>query len=179
MPGGLAMRPTPVAGPSTTEMDCGEDPHSSARSDERLFLLSRVGTVLVALPASAVERVIPMAALTPLPDAPSGIVGVLDLGGEALVVLDARPRLGQPTPGFDPDQRLIVVAASRRFLLWVDAVEEIASARPGDLDAMLAGRRDPLTPYVARLQGRVVPVLAPEALDPDVTDQQESRGHAS
>jgi chemotaxis signal transduction protein len=77
-----------------------------------------------------------MAALTPVPDAPPGIVGLLNLGGTTLVAVDPRPRLDQPPATSHPDQRLIVMVAGTRYLLWVDAVEQIASVQAHDVDAL-------------------------------------------
>ena len=116
-----------------------------------------------------------MAALTPLPDAPPGVVGMLNLGGTALPVVDPRHRLGRPSPGVDPDQRLIVIVGRTRYLLWVDEVERIASVPAGDVDAVHSDAACPLTPYVVRLDGEVVPVLSPEALDPSIADQPAVR----
>ncbi len=50
-----------------------------------------------ALPLSVVERVLPMVAVSPLPHAPSIALGVINLHGQIIPVLDIRRRLGFPT----------------------------------------------------------------------------------
>jgi len=50
-----------------------------------------------ALPLGAVDRVLPMVAVSPLPKAPAIALGVINLHGQALPVLDIRRRFGLPT----------------------------------------------------------------------------------
>jgi purine-binding chemotaxis protein CheW len=132
----------------------------------RPLLLLRLGEHVYALPAEAVERVERMAALIPLPDAPAGIAGVLNLRGELLTVVDPRPRLGLPTPPPDPGQHLVVVANGGRYLLWVDGVDRIVRVPPADLGAVEAAGERAVTPSMARLREQTVPVLSPTALEP-------------
>src|SRR5207302_575736 len=50
-------------------------------------LVGRIGEQRFALPADAIVRILPMAALTPLAEAPRGVAGLLNLGGEVLAVI--------------------------------------------------------------------------------------------
>ena len=131
-----------------------------------LLLIGRLGERRFALPATSVERILRMAAITPLPDAPPGIAGVLDLHGSVLPVVDPRPRLGLPPATPDVDQHLVVLAAATRYLLWVDRVEAIEAVPAGAFDAVDAGGGPGVAPQVVRLAGAVLPVLSPTALDP-------------
>ena len=121
------------------------------------------------MPVSAVERVLRLAAWTPLPEAPPGVAGVLNLGGTIIPVVDARARFGLPTPGLNLDQRLVVIGDQHRYVLWVDDVEQITAVSPHAFDQIGTGEGGPeaaLAPFVVRLDDGVLPVLAPEALDP-------------
>src|SRR5215211_27247 len=102
-----ARRPVFVAGACTPDTAPTGPGLPSGGNEGQLLVICRVGNICVALPGLAIERVIPMAALTTLPDAPHGIAGILNVGGAVLAVMDPRPRLGQPSPEFHPDQRLI------------------------------------------------------------------------
>jgi chemotaxis signal transduction protein len=144
-------------------------PSDGRDADARLLLVVRIGAQTVALPASAVERILPMAAITPLPDAPVGVVGLLNLHGEVLLVVDPRARLslGSPSPPQpDPSQHLVVVASRARYLLWVDQVERVVTLPPGGRRALGDQPSGALTPEVVRIDSMVVPVLSPEALAP-------------
>lgn len=53
-----------------------------------LYVVCRIGTSAYALPAEAVEKVLPFAALKPLPGAVRGLVGVLNFQGDPVPVVD-------------------------------------------------------------------------------------------
>jgi chemotaxis signal transduction protein len=122
-------------------------------------LLVRLGEHRFGLPLTAVERVLPMAAVLPLPEADSSWLGVLNLHGSVLPVINPRSRLGLPTPGLTADQRLVVLRGEGAFLMWVDEVEDVVGVSP---DA-LTGVPNALLSGVLRLDDAIVPLLAPRA----------------
>jgi purine-binding chemotaxis protein CheW len=131
------------------------------------LLVARVGDRRLALPAAAVERILRMAELTPLPEAPAEIAGVLNVHGAVLPVLDPRPRLGVPTPLADPAQHLLIVlTAADRYLVWVDEAEQIATVPRSALVPVGEQTAASGVWAVARLSSGLVPVFAPEALAP-------------
>jgi chemotaxis signal transduction protein len=129
-------------------------------------LLVTIGGGRYGLPLAQVQRVLPMASVLRLPGQPSGTLGVLNLRGDVLRVIDPRPRLGLTTPACTPDQRLIVLAAgSQRFLVWVDAVEDVAEHPTDALSPLDAHEPNRLTTHVLRRSsGELVPVLSAVAL---------------
>jgi chemotaxis signal transduction protein len=139
---------------------------TSSAPDSLLVLTGHVGNLRIAMPVAALERVLPMAMLTPLPEMPPVIVGMLNLHGAGLLVVNPRPLLGLPTPPFRPDQRLIVLRADTRFVLWVDSVERIVDTPFSEAPRCAAPSELPLAPYTVNLEGDTALVLSPEALDP-------------
>jgi chemotaxis signal transduction protein len=127
-------------------------------------LLIRLSDRRFGLPLAAVERVMPMAFVLPLPESQSDLIGVLNLHGEILPVIDLRPRLGMTTPAMNADQRLVLVCGSDRFLLWVDAIEDVLPA--ADAQSTVPSQvASPLIPRVIRLGDEMVPILALSALE--------------
>ena len=87
-----------------------------------------------ALRLDAVERVVRAAAITPLPRAPDIILGILDIQGEVVPVIDVRKRFRLPAREIRPaDQFIIAKARSLKVALLVDAargvVEETGSGQ--------------------------------------------------
>lgn len=79
-----------------------------------------------ALHIEAVERVIRAVEITPLPDAPDDILGVINAYGRIIPVLNVRKRLGLPDREMDLNDHLIIVQTSRWPLaLWVDRVSGV------------------------------------------------------
>jgi purine-binding chemotaxis protein CheW len=85
-----------------------------------------VGGQRWALPLGAVERVVGMVAVSPLPESPAGIRGAINVAGEIVPVLDLDVRIGRPERDRGPDARLVLArTATRRVALPVDAVDGV------------------------------------------------------
>jgi purine-binding chemotaxis protein CheW len=96
-----------------------------------------------ALPLHQVSRALRMVAITPLPDAPTGIRGVINVAGQAVPLLDLRPRLGHPTQDFQLDDRLLIIQAQDQTVaLAVDEIRQILEVS--------AERLSPPPPVLAR-----------------------------
>jgi Chemotaxis signal transduction protein len=75
------------------------------------------------LMASAVQRVIRAVEITSLPKAPEIVLGVINLEGEIIPVLDIRKRFHLPPTEIDPANNFIIsTASSRTVAVVVDAV---------------------------------------------------------
>jgi purine-binding chemotaxis protein CheW len=95
----------------------------------------------LALPA--VEQVIRLVDITPLPRAPVIVTGVINLHGAALPVVDLRRRFDLPARAPEPSDQLICARTRRRrVMLLVDAVSGVEEGGPRDWidgDSMLPG----------------------------------------
>jgi chemotaxis signal transduction protein len=127
-------------------------------------MLLRIDGREYGLPLDCLVEVVRMAALAPVPGGPSFVLGLLDLRGRVVPVLDLRQRLGLPPaePGLSTPI-CVVEAAGRGFGLVADAVSDIrplvAPVEPLDLaaeDGPMAG--------VTHVEGRLVSLLAPDRL---------------
>jgi purine-binding chemotaxis protein CheW len=130
------------------------------------MLLVRLGERQYGLPIASVERVLPMAYVIPLPDSGEGLLGMLNLHGQVLPVLDPRQYLGLPNVSPTAEHRLVLVKANSRYLLWVDDVEEVVACAPNSLSDIPAHHSGPLVRRLLRLGDAIVPVLAPSAFEP-------------
>ncbi|TMF05367.1 MAG: chemotaxis protein CheW [Chloroflexi bacterium] len=129
-------------------------------------LLVRLGERQYGLPLAIVERVLPMAAVLQLPDSGEGLLGVLNLHGEILPVMDPHQRLGLARPVLAAEQRLVLLRSYTRFLLWVDEVEEVVDVTSEALSEVPVQHTSPTITRVLRLGESIVPVLAATALEP-------------
>jgi purine-binding chemotaxis protein CheW len=97
---------------------------------EILLVIFGLESQRYALNLSVVERVLPMAEVSPLPEAPAITLGVINLHGQVIPVLDIRRRFGLPVRDYGLNTHLLVARATRRTLaLPVDevlGVKEIA-----------------------------------------------------
>lgn len=103
------------------------------------FVVFRLDADRYALPLVVTERVLPMVAVSPLPKAPDVALGVVNVHGTVLPVIDLRRRFGRPRrdPGVD-GHLLVARTRRRRLVLAVDEVEGIVQIAPGDVAAPAA-----------------------------------------
>lgn len=96
-----------------------------------------------ALRLGAVEQVLPMVAIAPLPKAPSVACGVINLYGQVVPVLNIRSRFSLPPRDYGLTGRLLVVRTRRRIVaLPVDevvGVEEVVGETVTPPGAVLPG----------------------------------------
>lgn len=96
-----------------------------------------------ALPLNDVERVLPMVAVSPLPKAPAIALGVINLHGQIIPVVDIRRRFNLPPRDYGLAAHLVVARTIRRTLtLPVDevlGVKEVTAAVVTPSDAVLPG----------------------------------------
>ncbi|MES2187543.1 MAG: chemotaxis protein CheW [Pseudomonadota bacterium] len=106
-----------------------------------------------------VVRVLAAAELTPLPGAPPIVLGILDLHGEILPVLDLRQRLGHAARALGLDDSFLVVRTARRTVaLVVDDIRSVVAASALQSSAALdpAGAGHDLFTGVVRLDDGLV-----------------------
>lgn len=90
------------------------------------LLVFRLDEYLYALPLDSVERMVRAVALTPLPNAPDAVLGIVNMAGRVIPVFDARRRFGLPARRIDPaDQLAIVQIKDRTAALFVDGAEGV------------------------------------------------------
>ncbi len=95
--------------------------------NETMQLLAfSVGDYRYALPLSAVNRIVRAVEVTPLPDAPDTILGLINVQGQIMPVVNMRRRLGLPEREINLNDRLIIGhTAKRAVALLVDAVSGV------------------------------------------------------
>ncbi|MBF0481405.1 MAG: chemotaxis protein CheW [Desulfovibrionaceae bacterium] len=107
----------------------------NARPDLFVF---RLGAWRFALPLERVNAAVRAAHAAQLPGAPELVLGMLNVRGEVLPVVDLGRRFGLPPRPVAPEDFFVIARSARRTLaLRVDAVD--GPARPGCEDASAPG----------------------------------------
>lgn len=79
-----------------------------------------------ALPLDRVIKVVRAAALTPLPQAPDIVMGILDLQGDVVPVINLRKRFRLPERGIGCDDHYVIARTPKLVLaLSVDSTREV------------------------------------------------------
>jgi len=131
---------------------------------EKQYVLFHLAATTYALDIAGVQEIIPMPALTHVPLSVQFIVGITNLRGAVVPVLDLRQRCGLPAAEATPATRVMVVQYGDRNLgLIVDGVEEVitlpASAMEPVASMVQDSRGEQLVAGVARLDQRLLLLL--------------------
>lgn len=97
-------------------------------------LTFRTNEQVYGLPVTAVSQLIEMVAITPVPEAPPTIQGVINVHGEIVPVMDLRLRLGLPFKPYHLRTPIILMQANGRSLALV--VDEVKTVIDIDLAEM-------------------------------------------
>jgi purine-binding chemotaxis protein CheW len=126
------------------------------------LLLVRMGNRPCAIPCNRVVEIVPRVNLDHIPDAPAAVLGVMNLRGRVVPVMDVRAHVAGRTVEGQGYQHLVVVeAGDRQVGLPVDDVQDVvevaltAIEKPGELTRSKA-------PGVVRIGDELVLVITPE-----------------
>lgn len=115
-----------VASESAQQAD--ETPHAG----ERICLFSVAGEV-VGVPVSALFEVVSEPLITSLPEVPAGLVGLMNLRGEILPVVDLGPWIGIPV--IPRLQVMVVSGGGYQIGVAVDTIRDMVDAALGPEEA--------------------------------------------
>ncbi len=160
---------TAWAEPTASNPDNASEPTAS-EEEGRSFLFFRLDTELFGVAIDYVQEIVePPEVYTTVPQAPPAVVGVVNLRGGVLPVVDLRRQLGLPEAERTPQQRIVVLTAAEQptgFI--VDAVTEVCEVPADALQpaAHPTQQDNPLMDQVIHLadQGQIVQLLDPERL---------------
>lgn len=146
------------------------------------FVIFRLGEEHYGMSIAAVREIVDRPDMTAVPDAPPDMVGVINLRGQVVPVIDLRTRLGVAAPG--AGRRLIVMelgeATVGGIVDSVEAVQAIA-AESVQQAATVAGLRHAYMLGVAKLDDRLVLLLDPARMLGSETQsllQEAAQSHA-
>jgi purine-binding chemotaxis protein CheW len=92
------------------------------------IMVFRLDELRLGLPLASVERVVRAAWVEPLPAAPRAIVGVVDIAGRVLPVVDLRYCFARGRRAIEPSDCFVVAHTGRRsVVLQLDAVDGLAA----------------------------------------------------
>ena len=97
------------------------------------LLVFRIGEYQFAVAARHVERVVRAAGITPVPDSPAAVHGVVNIQGEFLPVISGRACFSLPWRDIEPESFFILLRADKGvFALVADVIDGVMNVSPTD-----------------------------------------------
>jgi purine-binding chemotaxis protein CheW len=82
-----------------------------------------------------VQEVLRITEIAPVPGAPAYVLGIINLRGNVVTVIDTRTRFGLPSVETDDSSRIIVIESEKQVVgILVDAVAEVVELRESEID---------------------------------------------
>ncbi|QSX32699.1 chemotaxis protein CheW [Shewanella avicenniae] len=82
-----------------------------------------------------VQEVLRHTEIAPVPGAPHYVLGIINLRGNVVTVIDTRSRFGLPSAEVDDSTRIVIIEAEKQVIgILVDSVAEVVYLRRSEID---------------------------------------------
>jgi purine-binding chemotaxis protein CheW len=139
-----------------------ETEHQSTGTSVSRMCLITLGGELFAMDLGDVSEVFEVDSITPVPGAPSTLIGVANLRGTVIPLADLRPSLGLSVTESSLKYAVVVRHGSQQVGILVDAVPEIRTVRQDEFlaaPAQGAANAQPLVSALLRVEERMSGVV--------------------
>jgi purine-binding chemotaxis protein CheW len=83
-----------------------------------------------------VQEVLRVSEIAPVPGAPSYVLGIINLRGNVVTVIDTRSRFGLPSTEIDDASRIVIIESDKQVVgILVDSVAEVVELRTTEIDS--------------------------------------------
>jgi purine-binding chemotaxis protein CheW len=108
--------------------------NNSWQSDQKQIVVFALEEPRYALPLLTVERIIRAVEITPLPKAPEIVLGVINVQGQILPVIDIRKCFRLPTREIQLEDQFIIARTPKRLVvLTVDSVVDVRELKSREM----------------------------------------------
>ncbi|MDH5570526.1 MAG: chemotaxis protein CheW [Gammaproteobacteria bacterium] len=96
-----------------------------------------------------VKEVLRMTEIAPVPGAPDYVLGIINLRGNVVTVIDLRSRFGLMSAEADDSTRIVIIEADNQTIgILVDSVAEVADIKSSDIDVAPNVGNDESSKYI-------------------------------
>ena len=83
-----------------------------------------------------VQEVLRISEIAPVPGAPPYVLGIINLRGNVVTVIDTRSRFGLPAGDIDDASRIVIIESEKQVVgILVDSVAEVVELRGSEIDS--------------------------------------------
>lgn len=120
-----------------------------------------------------VQEVLRWTEIAPVPGAPDYVLGIINLRGNVVTVIDTRLRLGLPAREPDDSSRIVIIEAERQVVgILVDSVAEVMDLSSSEIDSAPNVGNDESSKYIQGVASRDGDLLILIDLNKLLTDEE-------
>ncbi len=102
-----------------------------------------------------VQEVLRMTEIAPVPGAPHYVLGIINLRGNVVTVIDTRRRFGLPDVEHDDETRIVIIEANNNVVgILVDSVAEVVDLKMSEIETAPNVGNDESSKYIQGVSSR-------------------------
>ena len=106
------------------------------KDQEIQWVTFRLDKEVYGIEVMQVQEVLRVTEITPVPGAPDYILGIINLRGNVVTVLDTRKRFGLPPKEIDDLSRIVIIESTDQVVgMLVDSVAEVVYLRYSEIES--------------------------------------------
>ena len=111
--------------------------NTAANNDEVLqWVTYKLGEETYGINVMQVQEVLRHTEIAPVPGAPDYVLGIINLRGNVVTVIDTRSRFGLPSSGISDNTRIVIIESDEQVVgILVDSVAEVVYLRSSEIDS--------------------------------------------
>lgn len=122
-----------------------------------------------------VQEVLRITEIAPVPGAPSYVLGIINLRGNVVTVIDTRLRFGLPTTETDDSSRIVIIETEDQVVgILVDSVAEVVELHQSEIDSAPNVGNDESSRYIQGVANREDDLLIVVDLNKLLTEDEWS-----
>lgn len=120
-----------------------------------------------------VQEVLRVTEIAPVPGAPDYVLGIINLRGNVVTVVDARKRFGLPEKESDDATRIVIIESGDQVVgILVDSVAEVVDLHANDIEAAPNVGTDESSRYIQGVSSQGEELLILVDVDKLLTDEE-------
>lgn len=119
------------------------------------FVTFRLDDEVYGINVMQVQEVLRVTEIAPVPGAPHYVLGIINLRGNVVTVIDTRERLGLEAREVDESTRIVIIEADKMVVgILVDAVAEVVDLRTSEIESAPNVGNDESSKYIQGVVSR-------------------------
>jgi purine-binding chemotaxis protein CheW len=147
--------------------------NSSSNESVIQWVTFRLADEIYGINVMQVQEVLRVSEIAPVPGAPHYVLGIINLRGNVVTVIDTRIRLGLATSEVTDSTRIVIIEGSKHVVgILVDCVAEVVDLTMSDVESAPSVGNDESAKYIQGVASRDGELLILVDLNKLLTDEE-------
>lgn len=147
--------------------------NESGNAEHRQCVTFRLNEEIYGINVMLVQEVLRVTEIAPVPGAPSYVIGIINLRGNVVTVIDTRMRFGLPPQDMDDSTRIVIIETDNQTVgIVVDSVSEVVDVYANEIETAPNVGNDETARYIEGVVSRSEELLILVDLNKLLTDDE-------